>query len=95
MSSALASSANDVAEQLTGRRYISFSSISTYLRCPLQYRFKYIDNLPEQTVSSALVFGTSIHRAVEHFFHESLAGNPRPDLDILLDVFQEGWRDRD
>ena len=28
-----------IAERLTGRSYLSWSAISTYLRCPLKYRY--------------------------------------------------------
>ena len=56
--------ANDTALKLTGRDYISWSAVSTFRTCPLKYKFRYIDGLKEETVSSALVFGTGIHTAI-------------------------------
>ena len=85
---------NEVAKRISGRDYISFSAISLYQRCPLAYRFKYIDDLPEETVSASLVFGGGIHASVERHFNELMAGNPAPDHDTLLDVFWDSWRDR-
>ena len=60
--------ANEVAKKLTGRDYVSWSAISTFRTCPLKYKFRYIDGLPEESVSSALIFGTGIHSAVEQHF---------------------------
>ena len=48
------------------RDYISHSAITTYQQCPLRYRFKYVDGLPETVVSSALIFGGAIHSTLEY-----------------------------
>ena len=76
------------------RDYISYSAITTYQQCPLRYRFRYVDGLPESVVSSSLIFGGAIHSALEFHFNESLIGNTPPSQDLLLDVFQEAWRAR-
>ncbi len=86
---------NAVAEELTGRNYISYSALSTYQQCPLRYFFKYVAGLPEETVSASLVFGGAIHRAVQLHYQELLAGAPSPDLDMLLAEYQDAWRERD
>jgi len=77
------------------RDYLSFSAIRLYQTCPLKFHFKYHLGLPEETVSSSLVFGASVHRAIEHHFCELLAGGPPPDLDTLLAAFWEEWNGRD
>lgn len=77
------------------RDYCSFSAISTYQRCPLKYYFRYVLKLPDESNPASLVFGRSIHAALEHYFEQLLAGADRPDLDQLLDVFQETWRGHD
>ena len=76
------------------RDYISHSAITTYQQCPLRYRFKYVDALPETFVSSNLIFGGAIHSALEFHFTELLCGNEPPTHDLLLDVFQEAWQRR-
>ena len=76
------------------RDYLSYSAVRTFQGCPLKYRFRYIDGLPEDCVSSSLVFGSAIHAAVEFYFTEQLAGEVEPSLDELLDVYQQSWRDR-
>jgi CRISPR/Cas system-associated exonuclease Cas4 (RecB family) len=73
------------------RDYLSFSSISTYQVCPLKYYFKYVAGLPEQVISSSLVFGKAVHRAVEFYFEQHLAGAELPTLDGLLGVYQTEW----
>src|SRR6266542_6621774 len=42
---------------------LSYSSISTYELCPLQYKFRYIDKRPERR-TPALGFGESLHEAL-------------------------------
>jgi putative RecB family exonuclease len=93
--STIQESPNEVAKRLTGRSYVSWSAINAYRSCPLRYYFRYVEQLPEQTVSSALVFGSAIHGAIELWFRERLAGNADPDLDLLLDAYQAEWQDRD
>jgi putative RecB family exonuclease len=87
--------ANEVAKKLTGRDYISWSAISTFRTCPLKYKFRYIDGLPEESVSSALVFGTGIHTAVEQHYQAQLAGEPMPDLEALLFAYRSAWLPHD
>ena len=48
--------ANEIAKKLIGRDYVSWSAISTFRTCPLKYKFRYVDGLPEESVSSALVW---------------------------------------
>jgi putative RecB family exonuclease len=74
------------------RDYISFSAIASYQGCSLRYYFHYVLGLPEETVSSALVLGSAIHSCLQFHFEELLAGNQAPNLDILLDVFQDSWK---
>jgi len=87
--------ANEVAKRLTGRDYISWSAISTFRTCPLKYKFRYVDGLPEESVSSALVFGTGIHTAVEQHFQAILSGDPKPDLEALLFAYRSAWLPHD
>jgi putative RecB family exonuclease len=83
--------ANEIAKKLTGRDYISWSALSTFRTCPLKYKFRYVDGLPEESVSAALVFGTGIHTAIESHFQAALSGDPKPDLDALLFAYRSAW----
>jgi putative RecB family exonuclease len=88
-------SANEIAKKLTGRDYVSWSALSTFRTCPLKYKFRYVDGLPEESVSAALVFGTGIHTAIEEHFQAILAGDPKPDVDKLLFAYRSAWLPHD
>src|SRR5260370_42342110 len=74
------------------RDYLSFTAVSTFQSCPLRYYFRYIRNLPEECIAASLVFGSSIHAAVQWHFEQLLVGAKAPDLDQLLGIFQSAWR---
>jgi putative RecB family exonuclease len=90
-----ANPANEVAKSLTGRDYISWSAISTFRTCPLKYKFRYVDGLPEESVSAALVFGTGIHTAIEQHFQAILAGDAQPDVEKLMFAYRSAWLPHD
>lgn len=77
------------------RDYLSYSAITTYQSCPLRYYFRYVAGLPEKTISSSLVFGSAVHRAVEHHFNELMAGNEPPTLDALFGEYDRHWAEAD
>ena len=85
---------NQVAERIIGRDYISWSAISTYQTCPLRFYFRYVQGLPEKTVSSSLVFGAAVHAAVQLHYEELLAGAEPPDLATLLASYHAEWKER-
>ena len=85
---------NQVAQRLTGRAYLSYSAINTFRACPLQFKFRYLDGLPEESVSASLVFGSAIHRAAELQFNRLMAGESPPHLDELLVAYHDAWRDQ-
>jgi putative RecB family exonuclease len=74
--------------------HVSYSQISTYLTCPLRYRFQYVDQVPPAFRSAALAFGSAIHEAVGAFYHQHLMGDPLR-TDQMLDVYREAWRNGD
>jgi putative RecB family exonuclease len=82
---------NAIAQQLTRRPYLSWSAVSCYASCPLRYAFRYVEGLPEPSVSASLVFGGAIHKACEAYYREVLAGGPLPSLDALLAAYHDGW----
>jgi len=87
--------ANEVAKKITGRDYISWSALSTFRTCPLKYKFRYIDGLPEESVSAALVYGSGIHSAVEQHFLAILSGDPKPDVERLMFAYRSAWLPHD
>ena len=85
------SDASADAERLTGRSYLSWSAVSTYLKCPLKYQYHYLDQLPEEFISSNLIFGSAIHNCLEAFFREHLSARRSLGIDALMAVYHETW----
>lgn len=69
---------------------LSVSQVQTFLGCPLQYRFRYLDRIPPPWRPAALVFGTSVHAAVEWFHRERFAGRI-PTADAVARMFDADW----
>lgn len=71
-------------------RHISVSQIKTYLRCPLEYRFRYIDGLyvPQ---SGAITLGKSVHRALEYNFRQKIDSGKDAPLKDIVDVFNDAY----
>jgi len=88
---------SDAGLSVTGadRDYISFSAIRTYQTCPLRYYFRYVAGLSEESVAAALVFGSAIHRAIEHHFLALMAGQNAPSMAALMAAYEAGWQDRE
>ena len=72
------------------RRVFSVSQIQSYLGCPLKYRFQYIDQIPRPWRPAALVFGSSVHAAVEWFHKERLVDRT-PSSEEVLRIFDADW----
>jgi RecB family exonuclease len=66
---------------------ISYSSYDTYRTCPLKYKYREIDRIPEPKSKEA-VFGTLIHAVLKYVHTPSLLP---PTLDQALDYFSKGW----
>lgn len=67
---------------------LSYSEISTYQNCPLQYRFRYVEGRPTAP-SASLSFGKSVHDALEWLYSA-----PTPDpplLEQLVEHLEAGW----
>src|ERR1700679_3656284 len=60
------------ARVLAGRRAIpmifSYTQISQYLRCPLSYRYRYLDGWREKDTRAAMVFGRCFETALGAYF---------------------------
>jgi len=57
-----------VPPEMRQQPHVSFTQIDQYLRCPLKYRFTYVDRLEPDFVPAALAFGSGIHGAAAFFF---------------------------
>jgi putative RecB family exonuclease len=76
------------------RPHYSYSQLSQYLRCPLQYYFERIVRLPRPFVSSSLVLGSSVHEALAHY-HTNLQEHRKVTSHNIGDVFLKAWKRRE
>ena len=80
----------DMTEQappLTYRRSLSPSRAGDFQNCPLLYRFRTIDRLPEPA-SPAMVRGTLVHAVLEDLFGEPAPGRT---LERAVDLLPSEW----
>src|SRR2546426_12299208 len=67
---------------------LSFSSMSTYERCPAAFKFQYEDRLPSKP-SPALSFGDSLHQALHRFHNRPVP--VAPSLEELHEMLEGVW----
>jgi len=70
--------------------HLSSTKIDTYNSCPLKYRFKYIDKVPERKTRSTGEFGSIIHTILEEF-HGLDEGIQTEKT--LFDLLEKHWRE--
>ncbi|NLO91297.1 MAG: PD-(D/E)XK nuclease family protein [Elusimicrobia bacterium] len=66
----------------------SHSRMSLYRECPMKYKFRYIDKLPEEP-KPYFAFGSSIHSALEFLY--DVKEPPFPALPAVLAAFKKDW----
>jgi putative RecB family exonuclease len=62
--------------------YVSFTQLDQYLRCPLRYRFIYVDHVEPDFVPASRAFGSGIHAAAAYFFRGVARGDPHGVEDV-------------
>ncbi len=69
--------------------FVSYTQISSYKTCPLQYKYSYVLKIPGSP-SHALSFGNTIHSTLKEF-HTILAGGKEVSLVDLLELYNRFW----
>lgn len=75
------------------RPHWSYSSISQFLSCPLRFYFQRIERLPQKSVNSSLVLGSSVHAALAEY-HRSVQFDEPTDVSRLHQIVAETWQRR-
>lgn len=68
--------------------FLSYSQISTFENCGLQYKYKYVINVPTSP-SHALTFGNSIHATLKDFHTRKMF--EEVSLEQLYEIFDKNW----
>lgn len=70
------------------RRPLSYSQVSTWLRCPRLYRYRYVDRAEPEKVGMSLLLGSAVHDSLGAEGARRLEGN-EGGLDYALRSFRE------
>lgn len=76
------------------RPHWSYSAISQYLRCPLQYFFQRILSLPSRSIGCGLVMGSAVHAGLAEY-HRRLKVREDIDKEAILKAFHDTWNDKE
>ena len=68
----------------------SHSRLSAFEKCPLQYRYRYLDRIKRDTQSIEAFLGNRVHDALEALYRDLLASK-RPTLDEILALYHRSW----
>lgn len=71
-------------------KHLSVSQLKMYLRCPLQYKFRYVDGLiiPPR---SELTLGKSIHGTLEENYRQKIKTETDLPLEHITGLFSDRW----
>lgn len=72
--------------------YISVSQVSTYLRCPKQYEWRYVKGMISPP-AARMAEGKAMHKSVEVGNRERLLSGMLAPLDMLLDAYSDSWKE--
>lgn len=75
------------------RGYLSISQLNTFLRCGLQYQYRYIDGLVSPPGIS-LVEGSAIHKGLEVILREKKDTGKVAPMSVLHDAWYDAWKEK-
>jgi putative RecB family exonuclease len=71
--------------------HISYTQLSTYLKCPQKYEFQYVKGLPWEFIPEYFPFGRAIHEAAKLFYRTLKETGQRMPLADLTQHFKHIW----
>lgn len=71
--------------------HISFSQLSMYRRCGVQYRFRYVEGLKEPPALKPGA-GKAGHAGIEAHMRKKMVTGEDPPVELMLDTFDSSWR---
>lgn len=72
--------------------YVSHSQIDMFCRCPLSYKFRYIDGI-KAPPSAAAAIGQSVHRTAEHNNKQKLFTREDISAEDAKNIFSDAWEE--
>jgi len=86
--------AENVPRRIFIRPHWSYSQISQFLRCPLQYYFERVARLPRPFVPSGMALGSAVHEGLAEY-HRQLSLGHNVTTSQLQSVFLRSWQQRE
>ena len=81
---------NRIAENLTGRPYISHSQLALMRSCPRRFCYSYVEHAKPDFTSASLIFGGAMHSAVE-LHHRCLMEGLTATPEALMSAYRSHW----
>jgi len=75
------------------RGYLSVSQASMYMRCGLQYKYRYVDDIIKAP-GVALIEGSAMHKALETALTEKMEAGTVAPVDVMLDAWNDYWKEK-
>jgi CRISPR/Cas system-associated exonuclease Cas4 (RecB family) len=69
---------------------LSVSKIDKFLQCPLAFKYRYIDKIPE-TTSMVVHGGRVVHEVIEHALKQFAQTGKYPDWQTMDDLYEPVW----
>ena len=76
------------------RPHWSYSAITQYLRCPMQYFFQRVIGIPSRSIGTGLVMGSAVHAGLAEY-HRRLQQKEAIDTTAILKSFQDCWDEKE
>ena len=76
-------------EEIRNELHVSYSQISTYLNCSLHYKFRYVENRPQEQINIALPFGSAVHAAIALYYRSLKAHGRIEPVKSLCERFED------
>ena len=75
------------------RGYFSLSQYRTYMRCGLQYEYRYIKDIVAPP-GVAMIEGSAVHKALEVGLREKKESNKVPPVDVMVDAWRDSFTEK-
>lgn len=76
---------------VTDRPYLSHSRVAAFQACPLRWHFAYVERAEPESVAAVMVFGASVHAALQRHLESELTGEASPSTEELLEAYRRRW----
>jgi len=70
------------------KKYFSVSQINTYMRCPFQWYFRYVEGLVKPP-DFGLIVGSATHKAIETNFKQKITSKIDAPMELLESAFSD------